>query len=69
MKCVVEPTEAGDQTLQQLCVNHKHRDARTRAAGVLFLGRRFKLTELVSKLGVSGQSVTTGRMRGVSKGL
>ncbi|MFT4434629.1 helix-turn-helix domain-containing protein [Caballeronia sp. 15715] len=57
MKCVVELTEAEDQTLQQLCVNHKHRDARTRAAGVLLLGRRVKLTEIASKLGVSGQSV------------
>jgi transposase len=57
MKCVVELTEAEDQTLQQLSVNHKHRDARTRDAGVLLLGRRVKLTEIASKLGVSGQSV------------
>jgi transposase len=57
MKCVVELTEAEDQTLQQLSVNHRHRDARTRAAGVLLLGRRVKLTEIASKLGVSGQSV------------
>ena len=57
MKCVVELTEAEDQTLQQLSVNHKHRDARTRAAGVLLLGRRVKLTEIASKLSVSSQSV------------
>ena len=57
MKCVVELTEVEDQTLQQLSVNHKHRDARNRAAGVLLLGRRIKLTEIASKLGVSGQSV------------
>ena len=57
MKCVVELTEAEDQTLQQLSVNHKHHDARTRAAGVLLLGRRVKLTEIASKLSVSGQSV------------
>ena len=57
MTCVVELTEAEDQTLQQLPVNHKHRDARARAAGVLLLGRRVKLTEIASKLGVSGQSV------------
>lgn len=57
MKCVVELTEAEDQTLQQLSVNHKHRDVRTRAAGVLLLGRELKLTEIALKLGVSGQSV------------
>ncbi|MBC8742606.1 helix-turn-helix domain-containing protein [Paraburkholderia sp. UCT31] len=57
MKCVVELTESEDQTLQQLSVNHKHRDVRTRAAGVLLLGRRVKLTEIASKLGVGGQSV------------
>ena len=38
MKCVVELTEAEDQTLQQLSMNHKHRDVRTRAAGGLLLG-------------------------------
>lgn len=57
MKCVVELSEAEDQTLQQLSVNHKHRDVRTRAAGVLLLGHGFKLTEIALKLGVSGQSV------------
>jgi hypothetical protein len=50
MKCVVELTEADDQTLQQLSVNHKHRDARTRAAGVLLLGRRVKLAEIAPAL-------------------
>ena len=63
MKCVVELTEAEDQTLQQLSVNHKHRDARTRAAGVLLLGRGVKLTEIASKLGVSGQSVYNWAVR------
>ncbi|WP_407675321.1 helix-turn-helix domain-containing protein [Paraburkholderia sprentiae] len=57
MKCVVELTEAEDQTLQQLSVNHKRCDVRTRAAGVLLLGRRVKLTGIASKLGVGGQSV------------
>ncbi|WP_031364891.1 helix-turn-helix domain-containing protein [Caballeronia sordidicola] len=56
MKCVVELTEAENQTLHRLSVNHKHRGVRTRAAGVLLLGRRVKLTEIASKLGVSGQS-------------
>ena len=57
MKSVAELTESEDQTLQQLSVKHKHRDARTRAAGVLLLGRRVKLTEIPAKLGVSDQSV------------
>jgi transposase len=57
MKCVVELTEAEDTNLQQLSVNHKHRDMRTRATGVMLLGRKVKLTAIASKLGVSGQSV------------
>ena len=57
MKCVVKLTEAEDQMSQQLSVNRKHRDARTRAAGGRLLGRRVKLIEIASKLGVGGQSV------------
>src|ERR1700730_11651765 len=57
MKCVVKLSEAEDTTLQQLSLNHKHRDMRTRATGVMMLGRKVKLTEMASKLGVSGQSV------------
>jgi hypothetical protein len=40
MKCVVELSEVEETTLQQLSINHKHRDTRTRAAGLLMLGRR-----------------------------
>ncbi|WP_176079029.1 hypothetical protein [Paraburkholderia tuberum] len=30
MKCVVELSEAEEMTLQQLSINHMHRDTRTR---------------------------------------
>ncbi|MGF6969266.1 hypothetical protein OKW43_006361 [Paraburkholderia sp. WC7.3g] len=40
MKCVVELSEAEEMTLQQLSINHMHRDTRTRAAALSLLGRR-----------------------------
>ena len=57
MKCVVELSEAEETTLQQLSINHKHRDTRTRAAGLLMLGRRIKPKVIAEQLSVSGQSV------------
>jgi transposase len=57
MKCVVKLSEAEETTLQQLSINHKHRDTRTRAAGLLMLGRRIKPKVIAEQLGVSGQSV------------
>ncbi|MFM0207769.1 helix-turn-helix domain-containing protein [Paraburkholderia sediminicola] len=57
MKCVVEQSEAEETTLQQLSINHKHRDTRTRAAGLLMLGRRIKPKVIAEQLGVSAQSV------------
>jgi hypothetical protein len=63
MKCVVKLSEAENTTLQQLSLNHKHRDMRTRATGVMLLGRKVKLTEIASKLGVSGQSVYNWAVR------
>ncbi|RKE25176.1 transposase [Paraburkholderia sp. BL23I1N1] len=57
MKCVVELSEAEEKTLQQMSLNHQHRDMRIRAAGVMMLGRKIKLTEVAAQLSVSGQSV------------
>ena len=57
MKCVVDLSEAEEKTLQQMSLNHQHRDVRIRAAGVMMLGRKIKLTEVAAQLGVSGQSV------------
>ena len=57
MKCVIELTEAEEITSQQLSINHRHRDTRTRAAGLLMLGRRIKPKVIAEQLGVSGQSV------------
>lgn len=44
-------------TLQQLWINHRHWDARTRAAGLLLLGRKVKPKTIAGQLDVSDQSV------------
>lgn len=54
MKCLIDLSETEDKTLQQLSINHKHRDIRTRAVGVMLLGRKTKLSEIAATLGVSG---------------
>ncbi|WP_239499090.1 MULTISPECIES: helix-turn-helix domain-containing protein [Paraburkholderia] len=54
---MVELSEAEEMTLQQLSINHIHRDTRTRAAGLLLLGRGIKPKVIAGQLGVSGQSV------------
>ena len=56
-RCVVELSEAEEVTLQQLSINHRHRDTRTRAAGLLLLGRKIKPKVIAGQLGVSDQSV------------
>lgn len=56
-RCVVELNEAEEVTLQQLSINHRHRDTRTRAAGLLLLGRKDKPKAIAGQLGVSDQSV------------
>ena len=63
MKCVVELSEAEEKTLQQMSLNHQHRDMRIRAAGVMMLGRKIKLTEVAAQLSVSGQSVYNWAVR------
>ncbi|WP_425468154.1 helix-turn-helix domain-containing protein [Paraburkholderia guartelaensis] len=40
-----------------MSINHRHRDMRTRAAGLLMLGLGLKARAIASQLGVSGQSV------------
>ena len=58
MKCVVILTEAEEQTLQQLSINHPYQDMRTRAAALLMLaGGKLSPMAVGAKLGVSGQSV------------
>ncbi|WP_216674984.1 hypothetical protein [Paraburkholderia elongata] len=57
MKCVVELNEAEEITLQRLSINHRHRETRTRAAGLLMLGRRIKPKVIALQLDVSGQTV------------
>jgi hypothetical protein len=57
MKCIVELSEVEEITLQQLSINHRHRDTRTRAAGLLLLDRKVMPKVIAEQLGVSDQSV------------
>ncbi|HTR11284.1 MAG TPA: helix-turn-helix domain-containing protein [Paraburkholderia sp.] len=57
MKCVVVLKAVEELTLQQMSINHRHQDTRTRAAGMLMLGRRIKPRAIAAQLGVSTQSV------------
>ena len=57
MKCVIELKAVEELTLQQMSINHRYRDTRTRAAGMLMLGRRIKPRAIAAQLGVSAQSV------------
>lgn len=59
MKCTVQLTDVERLTLQQLALNHRHRDIRTRATGILLLGRQLKPQPIADELGVSHQSVYT----------
>jgi DNA-directed RNA polymerase specialized sigma24 family protein len=56
MKCVVVLKAVEEVTLQQM-------DTRTRAAGLLMLGRGLKARAIAAQLGVSGQSVYNWSVR------
>ncbi|KVD53997.1 transposase [Burkholderia ubonensis] len=43
--------------LQQLSINHRHRDFRTRAAGLLMLASKVRPAEVAAKLGATDQSI------------
>lgn len=53
MKCIALLTEAEKLTLEQLSLNHRHRDIRNRAAGVLLLGSGLSAPKVAARLGVS----------------
>jgi transposase len=57
MKCIVELTEAERSTLHQRSSNHRHRDFRIRASGVLLLGNGEKVREVAAELQVTCKSV------------
>ena len=70
MKCAIELNEAEHQTLQQLSLNHRYRDIRTRAAGVLQLSSGgLSAYDVAAALGVSHQSVYNWAQAWQSKGL
>jgi transposase len=57
MKCIIKLSEVERRTLQQMCVNHRHRDIRTRAAGLLLLGDGLSAPKAAAALDVSAQSI------------
>ena len=57
MKCVLELDDVQRQTLEQLSANHRHRDVRTRASGLLLLARGLSAPQAAARLNVSAQSV------------
>ncbi|NPT41514.1 helix-turn-helix domain-containing protein [Paraburkholderia sp. 1N] len=57
MKCTIKLSEAERHTLQQMSVNHQHRDIRTRAAGLLLLGDGLSAPKAAARLNVSAQSI------------
>jgi transposase len=57
MKRTVKLSEIERHTLQQLSVNHRHRDIRTRAAGLLLLGSGLSAPKAAARLDVSAQSI------------
>ena len=56
MRCVVELSEVEKLTLEQLSLNHRHRDIRTRAAGVVMLSNGLSAPKVAQRLGMSVQS-------------
>jgi transposase len=57
MKCIIKLSEVERRTLQQMSVNHRHRDIRTRAAGLLLLGNGLSAPKAAATLDVSAQSI------------
>src|SRR5579863_1406871 len=57
MKCTVELTDVERHTLQQLSLNHGHRDFRMRATGLLLRARGLKVHDVARELEVSYQTV------------
>ncbi|MGF1761179.1 hypothetical protein L4D76_25310, partial [Photobacterium sagamiensis] len=60
MQCTVQLTEFERHTLQQLSLNHIHRDIRTRAAGILLLARMLTPKEIGAELCVTPEWYITG---------
>ena len=52
-----DSTGGCNSLLESLSINHRYRDTRTRAAGLLMLWRRVKPKVIAGQLGVSGQSI------------
>lgn len=56
MKCKLTLTDMEKLTLEQLSVNHRHRDIRTRAAVLVHIGAGLSAPKAAQRLGVSMQS-------------
>lgn len=57
MKCMIELSETERHTLHEMSVNHRHRDIRTRAAGLLRLANGLSAPKAAAALDVSAQSI------------
>lgn len=69
MKCRVVLTEAERITLQQLAINHKHRDIRCRASGLLALANGQSAKAAAAQVGASHQSAYNWRDAWLSAGI
>jgi hypothetical protein len=56
MKGVLKLSEAEKLALKQLSLNHRHRDIRTRSAGLVLLVNGWTAPKAAARLGVSVQS-------------
>ncbi|WP_133670972.1 helix-turn-helix domain-containing protein [Burkholderia pseudomallei] len=69
MRCELRLAEVEKLTLEQLALNHRHRDIRTRATGLVLLSSGLTAPKVAARLGVSVQSpynwVMAWRERGV----
>lgn len=66
MRCVVERSEAEEMTLQQLSINHKYPDTRTRATGSLQLARKVKPGSSLNNFVPLDNWSTTGHTHGAT---
>ncbi|AIP00149.1 winged helix-turn helix family protein [Burkholderia pseudomallei 576] len=69
MRCELRLAEVEKLTLEQLALNHRHRDIRTRATGLVLLSSGLTAPKVAARLGVTVQSpydwVMAWRERGV----
>jgi hypothetical protein len=66
MKCVVVLKAVEELTLQQMSISLRHRDTRTRAAGLLMPGGGLKARAIAAQPDRVARASATGRTHGAS---